>query len=202
MFRVHDRQGVRFGSWTGHGRDPEVAYLDARLLMICTSELGTTGLQLHGSGTSYNIFGGARHGDSDPAALHRLAHAALDDDGKPCFGLVRPCEESVGPDGLCETAARQPRPGTPADPTGSFAIEHGFALQWVMRDDVARGRAVRRAVYMDDRFLVEAASGPDGRPRVWPARGLMVHGLEFVTPAASELAVIEQRILGVTNVAR
>ena len=202
MFRVYDRHGCRFGLWTGHGRDPEVAYLDARLLAICTSELGTTGLQLHGSGISYNILGGARQGDIDPAALHRLAHAALDDDGKARLGLVRPCEEPVGPDRLCETAARQPQPGTPADPTGSFAIEGGFALQWVMRDDVVRGRAVRRAVYVDDRYLLEAASGPDGRARVWPARGLMVHGLEFVTPAASELAVIEERILGVTNVAQ
>lgn len=202
MFRVYDRHGIRFGLWTGHGRDPEVAYLDDRLLAVCTSELGATGLQLHASGVSYNILGGARPGDIDAAVLHRLAHAALDGDGKPRFGLVRPCEEPVGPDRLCETAAHQPRPGTPADPVGSFAIEGGFALQWVMRDDVARGRAVRRAVYMDDRYLLEAASGPDGRARVWPARGLMGHGLEFVTPTAIELAVIEEQIMGVTKVAQ
>ena len=29
----------------------------------------------------------------------------------------------------------------------------------------------------------------------------MAHGLEFVTPAASELVVIEDRIMGVTDIA-
>ena len=201
VFRVYDCQGIRFGLWTGHGRDPEVAYLDARLLAIATSELGATGLQLHGSGISYNTLGGARRGDIDPAALHRLTHAALDNDGRRRLGLVEPCKDPVGPGGLCATAAREPRPGTPADPPGSFATGGGFALQWVMRDDVVRGRAVRRAIYMDDRYLLEAASGPDGRARAWPARGLMAHGLEFVTPAASELVVIEDRIMGVTDIA-
>jgi hypothetical protein len=201
VFRVYDRRGIRFALWTAHGRDPEVAYLDARLLAIATSELGTTGLQLHGSGISHNILGGARPGDIDPAALHRMAHAALDGDGKPRLGLPEPCADRIGPDGLCETAAREPQPGTPAEPAGSFAIEGGFAIQWVMRDDVLHGRVIRRAVYMDDRYLLEAGSGPDGRARVWPARGLMAHGLEFVTPAASELAGIEERIMGVSNVA-
>ena len=59
MFRVYDRQRTRFALWTRPGRDPEVAYLDARLLAIATSELGATGLQVHGSGISFNILGGA-----------------------------------------------------------------------------------------------------------------------------------------------
>ena len=135
-----------------------------------------------------------------PASIARLTLRSIAT-ASPASDCPDRVPHRFGPDGLCETAAREPRPGTPADPTGSFAIEGGFALQWVTRDDVVRGRVIRRAVYMDDRYLLEAGSGPDGRARVWPARGLMAHGLEFVTPAASELAVIEERIMGVTNAA-
>ena len=202
MFHAYDHQGIRFALWGGPGRDPQLAYLDARLLAVATSELGTTGLALHGSGSSYNTYGGVRAGEIDPAALHRMAHGAVGSDGEMGLGLPEPCDDRVGPDALCETAAGEPRPGTPAEPAGSFAIESGYALQWVTWDDLGRDGVVRRAVYMDDRYLLEAGSGPDGRPRAWPARGLMAHGLESVTPAASELALIEQRISELTGVAR
>lgn len=202
VFHAYDRNGIRFALWTGHGRDPEVAYLDARLLAIATSELGTSGLQLHGSGVSFNVLGGARAGDIDSAALHRMVHGGLGGDGKMGLGLPGRCAEPLALDGLCETAARDPRPEMPAEPTGSFVLESDFALQWVIWDDGRRDRPLRRAVYADDRYLLEAASGPDGRVRAWPARGLMPHGLELVTPTASELSVVEERITDLIKASR
>jgi hypothetical protein len=199
VFRTYDHDGISFAIWSGHGRDPEVAYLDARQLAIATSELGETGLQLHGSGVSYNSLGGACPGDLDVAALHRIARASVADDGKPILSLGARCEDPLGPDGLCETARREPRPGTPADPVGSFALEAVFALQWASWDDLPRDGVLRRAVYMDERFLLEAGLGPDGTVRAWPARGLMPHGLELVTPSASDLGVIEERIARLTS---
>ena len=194
MFRIYDRDPIRFAVWSGHGRDPQVAYLDGRLLAVTTSELGEKGWHLYGSGSSYNVLGGARPGDIDAAALHRIVHASAARDGEPAFGLDVPCEHSLGPDGLCETARREPRPGTPADPLASLVLEDGFAIQWVTWDDALRHGILRRAVYVDERFLLESGLGPDGAVRAWPARGLMPHGLELVTPTGSELGVIEERI--------
>ena len=195
MVETHDHQGVRFAVWTGHGRDPEVAYLDERLLAIGTSELGATGWLLYGSGLSLNVLGGVRRGAIDEAALHRMAHTAVDVELDP------PCEGPLGSDGLCAAARREPRPGTPAEPAGSFVIEEGFAIQWVAWEDILRRGVLRRAVYLDARFLLEAGLGRDGAVRAWPARGLAAQGLALVTPAARELVVIEERIRRVTEAA-
>ena len=40
---------------------------------------------------------------------------------------------------------------------------------------------------------------PDGRPRVWPARGLRTTPLELVAPDVTELAAIEDRIVELTR---
>lgn len=202
VIHLDDRHDFRFAIWTGHGRDPEVAYLDGRLLAIATTELGTTGLRIYPSGVSSNVLGGERRGDIDPAALHRIVHAAVDVDRGPIFELDEPCDGPVGVDGLCEAARREPRPGTPADPVGSFAIEDGFALQWCTWEDAGRDGVLRRAVYVDERFLLEAGLGRDAAVRAWPARGLLPYGLELVTPAAGELAVIEGRISRLTGATR
>ena len=201
MIHTHEGHGIGFAVWTGHGRDPQVAYLDARLFAIATSELGKTGWLLYGSGVSYNALGGERRGAIDPAALHRMVHAVVDGRGAPYFELSPPCERPVGTDGMCETARREPRPGTPAEPAGSFVIGEGFALRWVTWEDVVRRGVMRRAEYMDEHFLLEAGLGHDGAVRAWPARGLMAHGLELVTPAASELIFIEERITSLTRAA-
>ena len=202
MIHTFDRQGIRFAIWTGHGRDPEVAYLDGRLMVIATSELRQTGWRLHGSGLSYNILGGERRGEIDAAVLHRIVHAAVGRDGRPFFDVDEPCDDRLSSDGFCGTAERQPRPGTPAEPEGFFVIGEGFAVQWVTWEDIGRVGVVRRAVYVDDRFLLEAGTGPDGAVRLWPARGLMPHGLELVTPLARETAEIEERVFRATGVAR
>ena len=195
----HDRGPIRFALWVGPGRDPQVAYLDARLLAIATTEAGEAGLLLHVRGVSHNALGGERHGDLGPAVLHRMAHAALDRDSDPVLQLPEACAAPRGADGLCATAMDAPRPGTPYDEVGAFAIGDGFAIAWVMRDAVGHGRVVRRAVYADERFLLETGSGADGRPRAWPARGLGAVDLAPMAPSAAELAVIEDRIADVTG---
>jgi hypothetical protein len=184
--------------WVGPGRDPQVAYLDARLLAVATSELGTTGCRIYESGMCQNVLGGERHGDIDPAALHRIVHTARDRDGAPLFDLGVPCEATPPSDGLCGIGRREPRPVTEAAPRGSFAIEADLALQWVRWQEPDRAGVLRRALYADDRYLLEAGTGPDGVVRVWIARGLQPYGLESVAPSAKWLADIEARISRVT----
>ena len=198
MVHSYDRYGIRFAAWVGHGRDPELAYLDARQLVITSSELGTAASVLYETGATYSVLGGVRHGDVVAAVLHRLAHTVVDAVGAPRYSLqaAAPCTPL---DGLCDTARQEPRPGTPADPEGRLVIEAAFALQWVTWADMPRAGTLRRAVYLDDRILMEAGTGPDGGVRIWPARGLMAAGLELVTPTAQQAALIEERIERATS---
>ena len=197
MIRIRDEGAVRFAVWLGPGRDPQVAYLDARQMSIATSELGTTGRMLHRAGQSYNVLGGHRRGDIDPAILHRIAHGVTGRDGTASFELESPCTAPAS-DGLCAIARSEPRPGTEAEPPGSLALEPGFALSWVAWADPDRAGVLRRAVYVDERYLLEAGLGPDHAVRAWPARGLAPTGLELVAPAARDLASIEVRISRLT----
>ena len=197
MSHIYDRGGIRFAIWVGPGRDPQVAYLDARQLVITTSELGTTGLLLHGSGSSYNVLGGQRDGDVDPAVLHRIAHGAIGRDGMASFHLEAHCA-APAIDALCEIARVEPLPGTETAPLGSLALEPEYFVAWVAWTDLLRDGLLRRAVYLDGRYLLEAGVGPHGAVRAWPASGLASFGLELVAPPARDLAEIEARISRVT----
>ena len=86
----------------------------------------------------------------------------------------------------------------PAD----FHVVAEFAVQWVTWTDPLRSGILRRAVYVDDSYRMEAALGQQASVRIWPARGLMAHGLELVTPTALEAGRIEGRIAQVTGVSR
>jgi hypothetical protein len=196
---TYERGDVRFAIWVGPGRDPQVAYLDARQSVMAGSELGTSGLLLYDSGSSRNLLGGRREGDIDRAVLHRVVHVVTDHDGTSLFHLQAPCRDAPAADGLCAAARSEPRPGMDAEPLGSLVTEPGFALQWVTWDDPVRTDVLRHAVYADERYLLDAGTGHDGSVRAWPSRLLEPHGLELVAPSAEELARIEERIASVTT---
>lgn len=199
MIHTYHRGDIRFAIWVGPGRDPQVAYLDARQSVIASSESGTSGLLLYDSGSSRNVLGGRRDGDIDRAVLHRVVHFATDRDGTSLFHLRAPCRDVPAADGLCAAARSQPRPGMEAEPLGSLIIEPAFALQWTTWDDPARADVLRHAVYADERYLLDVGTGPDGSVRAWPSRLLEPHGLDLLSPSAGELARIEERIASVTT---
>jgi len=82
---------------------------------------------------------------------------------------------------------------------GLFHLAPEFVVQWVSWDIPGRSGVLRRAVYVDDRYLLEAGLGADGLVRVWPAHGLRPTGLELVTPTAREAARIEKRVSEATR---
>jgi len=185
---------MRFAIWVGHGRDPEVAYLDDRQLVIGGAELTTNGWSLFNRGTTYNVLGGEVKGPIDPSVLHRVSHTALDRDGRRWFHLHEPdnaCGETTE---LCAIALRPPVPPMPYREPGKFQLGADFCVQWVTWTDPLRSGVLRRAVYMDDRYLMEAGIGPEMKVRVWPARGLLQHGIESVAPTGREAAEIEDRV--------
>ena len=199
MIHTYHRGDIRFAVWVGPGRDPQVAYLDARQSVIASSESGTSGLLLYDSGSSRNALGGQRQGDIDPAVLHRIVHVAADRDGTPLFHLEVRCDEALAHDGLCSTAQTEPRPGMEAEPLGMLVLEERFALGWMTWDDPVRADMLRHAVYADERYLLDVGTGPDGSVRAWPSRLLEPHGLDLLAPSAGELARIEERIATVTT---
>lgn len=198
MLHPYHHEAIRFATWVGPGRDPQVAYVDERQLVVASSELGTEGLVLHPSGSSLNTLGGARSGTIDDAVLHRIVHTVVDQMGAALFRLGTPCTAPRGPDGLCDTGRRTPLPGTEAAPRGSLVIMDPFVVQWVRWADPLRAGVLRRGVYADHRFLLEAGVGPDGTIRLWPARALEPLGLELLSPSARELGEIEARISSIT----
>jgi hypothetical protein len=194
MIRSYDREGIRFATWVGHGRDPEVAYLDGSQLVIGSAELRIDGWHLFADGAAYNTLGGVVTGRIDPAVLHRISHASLDAAGAQWLQMDGPdaaCGQGIE---LCAVALRHVHPGTPYHEPGSFHVDADFAVQWVAWEDAGRAGMLRRAVYVDDRFLLEAAIGRDGGVRIWPARGLRSFDLELVTPSAREAVEIEARV--------
>ena len=193
-----DLGDIRFAAWVGPGRDPQVAYLDARQLVIGTAELTTHGWLLHDDGTTANVLGGVCDGPIDRAILHRVAHTLAEPTGEPSFMLHGGAGSCIAIDGLCDLAQGDPRPPMPFDEPGSFWLGPDFAVQWATWEDAARAGTLRRAVYLDDRHLLEAAPGIDGRPRLWPARGLASDGLELVVPSGREATTIKDRIATVT----
>jgi hypothetical protein len=199
MVRGYDRAGLRFAIWVGVGRDPEIAYLDATQLVIGGAELTLDGWTLFDKGDSYNVLGGMVEGPIDPAVLHRISHAVVDRGGKESFEVGRADCRRPAAGELCEVALREPLLAVPYHERGAFYIDADFALQWVNWGDPGRERVLRRAVYMDDTFLMEAGVGRDGKPRIWPARGLAASGLELVVPSAKEAGVIESRVSRATN---
>lgn len=199
MVRAYDRDGIRFATWAGHGRDPEVAYLDDTQLVIGSAELTTEGWFLFDTGKSYNVLGGGHEGRIEPAVLHRISHTVLDLEGSQWFRLDGPSDACGQTSELCEVALRAPQLGTPYRDPGSFHLDSDFALQWVTWDDPGRSGMLRRAVYVDDQYLLEAGLGREDQVRVWPSRGLMPFGLERVTPTAREAAAIEERITQTTR---
>jgi len=199
MVRAYDRGEIRFATWIGHGRDPEVAYVDDRQLVVGSAELRTSGWFLFDSGTSSNVLGGGHEGPIDPAVLHRISHSVVDRDGSQWFRLDPPEDACGQTNELCEVALRAPRVGTPYGKAGSFRVDGDFALQWITWEDGSRSGSLRRAVYVDDRHVLEAGLGRDGQVRVWPARGLGSIGLELVSPTAREAAEIEQRVTRATQ---
>jgi hypothetical protein len=199
MVRASDRDGIRFATWVGHGRDPEVAYLDDTQLVIGSAELTIHGWLLLATGKSHNVLGGVVEGPLDPAVLHRIAHTVLDREGAPWFRLDGPDDACGDSNELCEMARRTPHLSLPYHEPGSFHLASDFALQWVTWGDPGRSGVLRRAVYVDDRYLVEAGLGPDDQIRIWPARGLRPFDLELVTPTARESAKIEDRVSQTTR---
>jgi hypothetical protein len=199
MVRAYDRDGIRFATWVGHGRDPEVAYLDATQLVIGSAELAADGWRLFDKGRSYNVLGGEVEGPIDRAVLHRISHSVLDRDGARWFLLDGPGQVCGKTNELCDLALPAPTPGTPYHEPGSFHLEADFCLQWVTWDEPIRAGVLRRAAYVDGSYLMEAGLGRDGTVRVWPARGLGPYGLELVTPSASEAAGIEDRVSRITT---
>jgi hypothetical protein len=194
-----DRHPIRFAIWVGPGRDPEVAYLDARQLVLTSSELTTDGLALHATGRVYNILGGSTELPLDAAVSHRIRHAALDRTGSPWFVIDGSGPSCIERDGLCDLAEPNPVPRLPYHDPGSFALGPNHALRWVTWDDPLRADILRHAVYLDDRRLLESAAAADGRPRVWPARGLRTTPLELVAPDVAELAAIGDRFFELTR---
>jgi hypothetical protein len=199
MVRAYDLDGIRFATWVGHGRDPEVAYLDDTQLVIGSAELRTEGWFLFDTGKSYNVLGGGDEGRIDPAVLHRISHSVLDREGSQWFGVDGPGDACGQTTRLCEVARRTPQLRTPYRDTGSFHLSSDFALQWVTWDDPGRSGVLRRAVYVDDQYLLEVGLGRDEQVRVWPSRGLTPFGLELVTPTGRDVAAIEQRITQTTQ---
>ena len=199
MVRLYDRGDIRFAIWVGHGRDPEVAYLDDTRLVIGSAELRTEGWFLFDGGKSYNVLGGGHQGSVDPRVLHRISHSVVDRDGSQWFLLDRPDEACGQTIDLCDIALGSPQLSTPYQDPGVLHLDTDFALQWVAREGPGRSGRLRRAVYVDEQYLLEAASGRDDRVRVWPARGLMPFGIELVTPTARELGAIEARITQTTQ---
>jgi hypothetical protein len=199
MVRAYDRDGICFATWVGHGRDPEVAYLDDTQLVIGSAELRTDGWFLFDAGKSHNVLGGVCEGPIDPAVLHRISHTVLDREGSQWFLLDGPDDSCGKTNELCEIARRTPHLGLPYHKPGLFLLASDFALQWVTWGDAGRSGVLRRAVYVDDRYLLEAGGGREDEVRVWPSRGLMPFGLELVTPAAREAAKIEERVSQTTR---
>jgi hypothetical protein len=194
MMSRYDQDGIRFAIWVGPGRDPEVAYLDERQLVIGGAELTTDGWCLFNRGSTYNVLGGEVKGPIDPSVLHRISHTVLDRDGGRWFHLDdpdNPCAETTA---LCAVALPTPMPAMPYREPGAFHLGADFCVQWVTWTDPLRSGVLRRAVYMDDRYLMEGGIGPEMKVRVWPARGLMPHGLEHVAPTGREAAEIEDRV--------
>jgi hypothetical protein len=199
MVRAYDRDGIRFATWVGHGRDPEVAYLDATQLVIASAELVADGWHLFGTGRSYNVLGGEVEGPIDPAVLHRISHSVLDRDGARWFLVDGPGQGCGTTSELCDLALRTPSLGTPYHEPGRFDLSADFGLQWVTWDEPIRAGVLRRAVYVDGSYLMEAGLGREGTVRVWPARGLRPYGLELVTPSGREAAGIEERVSRITT---
>jgi hypothetical protein len=199
VVRAYDRDGIRFATWVGHGRDPEVAYLDDTQLVIGAAELRVDGLFLFDTGKSYNVLGGVNDGRIDPAVLHRISHTVLDREGSQWFSLDGPDHSCGQTSDLCELALRTPRLGMPYHEPGSFRLASDFALQWVSWDTPGLSGMLRRAVYVDHWYLLEAGLGRDDAVRVWPSRGLSPFDLELVTPTAREAARIETRVSQTTR---
>jgi hypothetical protein len=199
MVRAYDRDGIRFAIWVGHGRDPEVAYLDDTQLVIASAELRTDGWHLFDEGAASNILGGVVEGPIDPAVLHRISHGTGDGEGSPAFRIDQPDGACGQAHELCEVALGPPHLGTPYREPGSFHLDADFALQWVAWEDAQRAGILRRAVYVDDRYLLEAGLGADGTVRIWPARGLLPFGIELITPTGREAVRIEERVSEVTR---
>ena len=194
MVQGYDRDGLRFATWVGTGRDPQVAYLDGTQLVIGSAELRTDGWSLSDTGESYNVLGGMVDGPIDPAVLHRISHTVVDRNGAQWFQIEgADCRRQPAGE-PCEVARREPLLAVPYHEPGAFHTDVDFALQWVTWGEPGRQHTLRRAVYVDDTFLMEAGIGRDGKIRVWPARGLTPFGLELVVPSAKELGVIESRV--------
>jgi hypothetical protein len=199
MARTYDRNGIQFATWMGPGRDPEVAYLDATQLVIGSAELTTDGLHLFATGRSFNTLRGEVQGVIDRSVLHRILHTVLDRDGSQWFHLDGPDNACDGTGELCEVAMRTPTLDIPYHEPGSFHLDVGFALQWVTWTEPVRVGVLRRAVYLDGSYLLEAGLGTGGSVRAWPSRGLSPHGLELMAPTANEAGRIEQRIAHLTR---
>ena len=199
MVHAYDQNGIRFACWVGPGRDPEVAYLDATQLVIGSAELRVDGSYLAERGQSFNTLGGDVRGPIDPAVLHRISHSVLDRNGSQWFLLDGPDDACNDTGELCEVALRTPTLDIPYHEPGVFHLDADFALQRVTWEDPIRAGALRRAVYLDGTYLLEAGLGRGDSVRAWPSRGLPPFGLELVAPTASELARIEERVTRVTR---
>jgi hypothetical protein len=143
--------------------------------------------------------GGPVEGPIDAAVLHRIAHTVLHREGLPWFRLDGPAHQCGKTVALCEIALRAPHLGMPYHEPGSLRLDPDYTLQWVTWEDAARSNKLRRAVYVDDRFLLEAGLGGDDQIRIWPARGLSPFGVELVTPSAREAVTIEERVTDTTR---
>lgn len=146
MVRGYDRDGIRFATWVGHGRDPEVAYLDVTQLVIGAAEMAGEGWYLFPGGRSYNILGGEVTGPIDPAVLHRISHGVLDSQGSQWFRLDGPDDACGKTNELCDVALRTPSLAIPYHEPGAFHLDADFALQWVTWHEPVRAGVLRRAV--------------------------------------------------------
>jgi hypothetical protein len=189
QFKAFRDGATAFAAWCGGDRDPPVAYLDAHQLVVGEAELTTHGWAIWPNGTAYTPSGWSYSGPIERSVLHRLAHS-LEEFVEP--GGCQPTDK------LCAVAATEPPMQWAArffaetggqDPAGiSFELASEYAVQLSADRDL-----IRRAVYADDKYVLEAGMSFDRSIRVWPCRAFTTH-IASLAPTPAEATTAIERI--------
>jgi len=198
QFRTFRGATSAFVAWCSGERDPAVAYLDARQLVVGAAELTSGGWSLWPDGTMFTPSGWEYRGPIERAVLHRLSHTLQQ-------FLAEPSASCNGPDGLCEIALGEPPirwadrylaiAGGDSMVASAFEMYDSHAVQ--LSADEGR---LRRAVYIDEEFVLEAGMAFDRSIRVWPCRALPADAIFAPPPEQAATAIGRvQSALAVTS---
>ena len=167
-----------------------MAYLDARQLVVGEAELTTSGWSIWPQGTAYTPSGWSYSGPIEPSVLHRLAHS-LEEFVVEAGG----CHQT---DALCDVAAAEPpmqwaadffaATGVPEPAGTAFELASEYAVQLSADRDL-----IHRAVYADDKYVLEAGMSFGRSIRVWPCRAFTTH-IASLAPTPVEATTAIERI--------